>query len=232
MRLTPIQEFQGRLRHLLSTRFDGQYTQLARRAGVPITTMQHYMHNAKHLPGGEHAIRLANTLGVTVDYLLAGVDSIRPHELLSNPIILVQVRGKESIELDRHIAIPVFTCLCPKECPFAEEIPPVSQTHDRVVVPEDLVSNRHRLIGLRLTRPMPELKWREGTRLVIDWDARKANWQAMFLVREGGRCRLVRLHRLDGQLLLGTPNGTTAPPHPAGEDVDILGRVVATVSSL
>ena len=74
----PIHAFRRRLLRLIDEQYDGRYTILARRAGVPITTMQHYIHTAKRLPGGEHLMRLAAALGVTVEQLVSGPAGVRP----------------------------------------------------------------------------------------------------------------------------------------------------------
>ncbi len=72
---TPIMlEFRRRLLRLINERCEGHYTVLARRAGIPVSTMQHVLHHAKHLPGGEHLLRLARALGVSVDDLTMGVE--------------------------------------------------------------------------------------------------------------------------------------------------------------
>jgi len=64
-----IAAFRRRLMQLIEERFDGKYTYLARRAGIPVSTMEHYVHRAKRLPGGDHLLRLAEALGVSVEYL-------------------------------------------------------------------------------------------------------------------------------------------------------------------
>ena len=229
MNRKPITEFRARLAHQIATYYDGQYTRLAKRAGLPPSSMQHIMRHAKHLPGAEHLIRLANVLGVTVDYLIGG-DAIRPKDILAQPLILIQGRhGKENIELDRHIAVPVFTCRCPKPCPLGEDIPPVDSTRDRVVIPQDLVTNRHRLIGIVIADPLVAPDWKPGTRLVFDWDARKPDWNGIFLVRDRGRCKIGRVHADEDRLLIGPADGFAGPPYHLAEGCKILGRVVAEI---
>ena len=82
----PIHAFRRRLLRLIDEQYDGRYTVLARRAGIPITTMQHYIHTAKHLPGGEHLLRLAAALGVTVEQLVSGPEGVRPADGTAHPI--------------------------------------------------------------------------------------------------------------------------------------------------
>ena len=68
--LKPVDIFRARLRALVLEQFDGKYTVLAKRAGIPISTLEHTMLEAKRLPGGDHLIRIANVCGVTVDSLI------------------------------------------------------------------------------------------------------------------------------------------------------------------
>ena len=68
----PIHAFRRRLLQLIDERFEGRYTALAQRAGIPVSSMQHCVHTAKHLPGGEHLMRMAVALGVTVHELITG----------------------------------------------------------------------------------------------------------------------------------------------------------------
>jgi predicted transcriptional regulator len=69
--LRPIDIFRSRLRALVLEQFDGKYTLLAKRANIPISTLEHTMLEAKRLPGGDHLMRIADVLGVTVDSLIA-----------------------------------------------------------------------------------------------------------------------------------------------------------------
>ena len=77
------QEFAGfrrRLVQLIAERCVGKYTVLARRAGIPVSTLEHYLHQAKGLPGGAHLLRLAAALGVSAEYLGTGREPARPGE--------------------------------------------------------------------------------------------------------------------------------------------------------
>jgi hypothetical protein len=64
--------FRRRLVQLIAERCDGKYTVLARRAGIAVSTLEHYIHQAKGLPGGAHLLRLAVVLGVSAEYLGTG----------------------------------------------------------------------------------------------------------------------------------------------------------------
>jgi len=74
----PILGFRRRLLRLIAEQVDGRYTILARRARIPISSMQHIMHDATHLPGGEPLQKLAGALGVTVQYLSTGHEGSIP----------------------------------------------------------------------------------------------------------------------------------------------------------
>ena len=64
--------FRRRLVQLIAERCEGKYTVLARRAGLAVSTLEHYIHQAKGLPGGAHLLRLAAVLGVSAEYLGTG----------------------------------------------------------------------------------------------------------------------------------------------------------------
>ena len=64
--------FRRRLRQLIEEHCDGKYTHLARRAGLAVSTLEHYLHQAKGLPGGAHLLRLAAALEVSAEYLRTG----------------------------------------------------------------------------------------------------------------------------------------------------------------
>ena len=71
--------FRRRLMQLIEDHCDGKYTHLARRAGLAVSTLQHYVHHAKRLPGGAHLLRLAAALGVSAEYLGSGREVARSH---------------------------------------------------------------------------------------------------------------------------------------------------------
>jgi len=72
--------FRRRLVQLITERCEGKYTVLARRAGIAVSTLEHYIHQAKGLPGGAHLLRLAAVLGVSAEYLGTGQGRSRPLE--------------------------------------------------------------------------------------------------------------------------------------------------------
>ncbi len=64
--------FRQRLRGLITDRYEGKYTALARAAGIPVSSMEHIMRTARRLPGGGQLVRLATTLDVSIDELVTG----------------------------------------------------------------------------------------------------------------------------------------------------------------
>ena len=72
--------FRRRLVQLIAERCEGKYTVLARRAGIAVSTLEHYIHQAKGLPGGAHLLRLAAVLGVSAEYLGTGRERARSPE--------------------------------------------------------------------------------------------------------------------------------------------------------
>lgn len=67
-----ITSFRRRLKRLIEEKFDGHYTYLARRANIPISTLENTIHAARRLPGGDHLLRMAEALGVPVHFLVTG----------------------------------------------------------------------------------------------------------------------------------------------------------------
>ncbi len=71
-------EFRRRLVRLIDQQDEGLYTRAARRARIPVSSMQHILHNGKYLPGGEQLLRLAEAFGVSVEYLVTGREALPP----------------------------------------------------------------------------------------------------------------------------------------------------------
>jgi hypothetical protein len=224
--------FRRRLHRLIADRFEGKYTLLAKRAGIPVSSMEHYLHAAVRLPGGEHLGRMAEALGVSSDFLLTGAAAVRADSLLSHPVHLPSLQGTSATEIEeRQIAIPVFRCTCPTACPLTADRPTASAAPGHVFFPEDLLprKHRHRLIALELDRTLSAAAWRVGTRVVVDWETRQPAWTALTLVHAEGRCRLGHVARTADGLLLAAELGavpTALPP-----DSRILGRVVAVLTA-
>ena len=213
----PIHAFRRRLLQLIDERFEGRYTALAQRAGIPVSSMQHCVHTAKHLPGGEHLMRMAVALGVTVHELITGDAAGRP-EAAPGPAA--------------HVSLPVFRCICPGPCPLAEPVPPVAAAHARAVVPIALLRRyrAHRFVAVEVTPQLPGAGWRVGAQLVVDWDARAPRWTALALLHDGGHCRLGHVAPSGDRLLFAArPDAAPALVSPEGR---ILGTVVAGVTAL
>ncbi len=226
-----IAGFRRRLQRLIQAQVEGRYTRLARRAGIPTSTMQHYVHSAKHLPGGEHLIRLAEALGVSVDYLATGREVVRPTGLLAHPVVLTH-GFTPPLGNATHVAIPVFRCGCPDACPLTEQVPPVAAARSRVILEADLLSMHrdHRLIGLQVDADLQCYEWPEGARLVVDWDARLPQWEAVSLIHSDGRCQLGHLAQTNNRLLFA--NRVEDTPQLVAGERRILGTIVAVVASL
>ncbi len=220
--------FRQRLLRLIDERCEGKYTRLARRAGIPTSTMQNLIHSAKHLPGGEQLIRIAQALGVSVNYLATGEETVRPADLLAHPVVLTDGRTPPFGHAT-NIAIPVFRCGCPNACPLTESVPPVTAAESNVIFPVDLVggSDHHRLIAIQVGQGLDSPEWPEGTRLVVGWDARTPVWEKLVLLHTAGRCRLGHVVRADGCLLLA--DRVDGAPQMVGRDSRILGTVVAVI---
>jgi len=225
---TPVEAFRKRLNDLLLERFEGKYTVLAKRAGIPISSMQHYIHFSKHIPGGEHLARLAQACGVTSDFLLSGAQTVRPADLLSKPIPVAQGAGQE---VERQLSVPLFRCTCPKECAFEEDVPPVAKARSRVVIPTDMVSkhNFHRLIGVLLDGHLKTAAGGEGGRIVIDWDTRTLDWEHRLLYFDGTKHMVGRVKQTEGGMLAADWNGQSPVVLP--KTAKVLGRVVALLTA-
>ena len=209
----PMLAFRRRLLRLIDEQLDGRYTALARRAGIPVSTMQHYIHTAKHLPGGEHLLRLAAALGVTVEQLASGPAGVRP---AARPAPLLPTVGPPRQPPPAgpatHLNLPVFHCRCPEACPLTEAVPSVAAAHARVVLPAAMLAPRqyHRLLGIEVGPRLPCADWPRGALLTLDWDDR---------VPPGGRscCSTTRgtagwaMGRRGGNGS-SSPRGKTPPP--------------------
>src|SRR5450759_2156380 len=131
----PICGFRRRLLRLIAEQCEGKYTLLAQGAGIPVSSMQHILHDAKHLPGGEPLQKLARALGVTAQYLTTGDEAVRHADRLTpspQPVRPRRVpRGRGVVP---PVTIPLFTCGCPGPCPLTAAIPPLAAARARVVV--------------------------------------------------------------------------------------------------
>jgi hypothetical protein len=187
--------------------------------------MQHYVHFAKKLPGGDHLLRLARALGVSVEYLVTGQTGTGSPA--SHGPAHPGLAGGEPAGPTR-IAIPLFQCGCPGACPLREPVPREAAAVSTVLLEAELVPMHatHRLIGLQVT-PAQGPGWPVGARLIVDWDAREPQWEAVSLVQWAGRCHLGHLQRT-GEASLFTPRRGERP-HLLGAADTILGTAVAVV---
>ncbi len=185
-----ITGFRRRLRRLIDEQCEGHYTRLAQRAGIPVSSMEHIMLTAKRLPGGDHLLRLAAALGVTVQDLVAGEAAGRPAGRLARPLPGLRPGGEPPVPA--YLTIPVVRCGCPAACPLTAAVPPDAATWTTLLLAADLVARHthHRLIAVQITPSLPCPEWPEGMRLVVDWDARTPQWDALSLIHTEGRCQL------------------------------------------
>ncbi len=226
----PITALRRRLRRLMHAQCAGQYTRLARRAGIPVSSMEHIMLTAKRLPGGDQLLRLAAALGVTVQALVTGEAAGRPAGRLARPVPGLRPGGEPPAP--PTLTLPVFRCGCPAACPLMAEVPPEPAARSTLLLAADLVARHrgHRLLAIQIDPGLPCAEWPAGARLVVDWDARTPQWEALALIHTEGRCQLGHLSRIEHLLFFasrvdGDVRVIEAP-------WKILGTIVAAVTPL
>lgn len=230
----PIFGFRRRLLRLIAEQVDGKYTVLAQRAGIPVSSLQHILHDAKYLPGGEPLLKLAGALGVSVQFLATGHEGVYPADRPSPQPPPVRPRrvpaGREDAT---HVRVTLFACGCPGPCPLTEAVPPLTAASARVVVGAELVANHqtHRLIALQVTPGLQSAEWSVGAQLVVDWEARTPAWEALALIHTAGRCALGHLSRIEDMLCFATRVEGEFRVISAGEWT-ILGTIVAAITCL
>ena len=214
---TPIHAFQQRLRRLLEEHCEGRYTVFARAAGIPVTTMQHYLRHAVHLPGGEHLLRMARGFGITMDYLVTGEGPARPAPHRDQPT---------------YLTVPILRCGCPGPCALRADVLPAQPPMPTMVLPAEVIRRRdHRLIAVPITDGLQAAGWLDGSRLVVDLDARTPAPDALALVQVNGHCKVGYINPFLGACLFGpTADGEFEMLLPGTWTV--LGTVVAGVVRL
>jgi hypothetical protein len=193
--------------------------------------MQHIVHHARHLPGGEHLLRLAQALDVTVHSLIAGEDTARPAD--GPPRLLPVVPHGADAHSDAYLTIPVMACACPAVCPLTATVPRVATPRTPVVLERDLLgTGRHAcLIAVEVTAECPAADWRTGTRLVVAWGRRPRRWAALALVHAQGHCEWGYVKQVEDALFCASEVDGEFRVIPAGE-WRILGTTVAVVAPL
>ena len=230
----PILGFRRRLLRLIAEQWRGKYTVFARRAGIPVSSMQHIIYDAKHIPGGEHLLLMAEHLGVSAHYLATGDEGILPIDPQTPPTPEVVAREVTPAPWNTtHIAIPMFCCACPGACPLTMEFPSMAARRSEVVLAKELLPMHqdHRLIALQVSEGLASGEWPVGARLVVDWDARTPAWESLALVHTAGRCALGHLSRIEDMLLFAHRVDDEFRVISAGEWT-ILGTIVAAVTRL
>jgi len=223
-----METFRRRLRQLIAEQYEGKYTLFAKRAGLPVSTVEHYLHVAVRLPGGEQLVRMADALGVSLDFLVTGSEPTQPAELLSASAPLPRSqRDPRQAGDERHLVVPVFRCGCPGSCPLTGPATPPEVAGSRLAVPVDLVGERafHRLVGLQVEAALASDAMPPGTRLVIDRSNTQPQWEAVALLHLEGRCCLAHCTVAGAQLLIAA--SLQAPPRVVPRKGTILGRVIA-----
>lgn len=232
-REAPILGFRRRLRRLITEQVDGKYTILAQRAGIPISSLQHILHDAKHLPGGEPLQKLAGALGVTVQYLATGDEAVCPADRLTPPPPPVRPRrvlpGRGAAP---PVTIPLVACGCPGPCPLAAAVPPLAAARARVVMGAALVARypHHRLLALQVTLNLPCAEWPVGAQLVVDWEARTPAWEALVVLHDAGQCRLGHVTPSGDRLLFAPRLGGL--PELLTREARVLGTIIAALTAL
>ena len=226
----PITAFRRRLRRLIEERCAGHYTLLARRAGIPVSSMEHIMLTATRLPGGDHLLRLATALGVSVQELVTEEAAGRPAARLVRPVPVLRPGGERLAP--PHLTLPVFRCGCPAACPLTAADLPETEARPSVMLAADLVARHqgHRLLALQVEPGLPCAEWPVGARLVVDWDARTPQWEALALIHAEGRCQLGHLSRIEHFLFFASRAGGNF--RVIAEPLKILGTIVAAVTPL
>ncbi len=225
-----ITAFRRRLQRLIDEQCEGQYTRLARRAGIPVSSMEHIMLTAKRLPGGDQLLRLAAALGVTVQDLVTGEEAGRPAGRLARPVPGAR-QGNEP-PAPTTLTLPVFRCGCPAACPLLAAVPPEPAARSTLLLAADLVARHrnHRLLAIQVDPGLPCAEWPEGARLVVDWEARTPQWEALALIHTEGRCQLGHLSRIEHFLFFASR--VDGDFRVIEEPWKILGTIVAAVTPL
>jgi hypothetical protein len=227
----PILGFRRRLLRLIDEQFEGKYTVFAQRAGIPVSSMQHVMHTAKHLPGGEHLQKMARALGVTAQYLSTGDEAVLPIDRPTPPSPPVRPRRVLPGRGDAtHVTIPLCACACPGPWPLTAAVPPMAAARARVVVSADLVGRHqtHRQIALQVSPSLPCAEWPVGAQLVVDWDACTPAWAALQLIQSDGQCRLGHVTPAGDRLLFAPRLG--GMPELVAREGRVRGTVIAAVT--
>ncbi len=217
-----ITTFRRELARLINERFEGHYTRLAQRAGIPVSSVEHMIHNATRVPGGDHLLRLAEALDVSVD------DLVRGEELAHSG-----VPDSVAIAPDAYLTIPVLACACPAVCPLTAPVPRAVTSRAQVVLERALLgTGRYAcLIAVEVTAECPAADWRTGTRLVVAWGRRPRRWAALTLVHAEGHCEWAYVREVEGALFCAEEVDGEFRVIPPGE-WRILGTAVAAVAPL
>jgi transcriptional regulator with XRE-family HTH domain len=224
-----ITGFRRRLLQLIDQQCDGRYSRLARRAGLAVSSVQYHIHHARNLPGGEHLARMAAVLGVTLDYLVNGDETVRPAD--GPPRFIPVIPRGDGSHIRTHLTIPVLMCACPNACPLMDEAPLAAAR--TMMIERDLVHShaQQRLIAVEVTPGCPSPEWPVGTRLVVAWGIRPAQRGALGLIHTEGHCEWGHLTQVADALFCASEAEGDFRVIPARE-WKILGAAVAAIVPL
>jgi hypothetical protein len=141
----------------MSGPLEGRYTRLGRWAGIPVSTLQHTIHEARRLPGWGHLLRMATALDLTVHYLVSGAETPGPTATPSP--VGPDTRTHRGTPRRTVLTLPVLRCTCPTACVLPEEVPQPRSAR----APRDWVrtlgraSGQHHLIIVCVTPTCPAL---------------------------------------------------------------------------
>lgn len=227
----PITSFRRRLRRLIDERFEGRYTRLARRAGMPISTLQHTTHEARRLPGGDHLLRMAAALDVSVHYLASGegVPDAAANPSPASP----GARARRGWPARTVLTLPVLSCTCPSACPLPDEVPHRPSARDPRNWGRTLgtASGQHHLIVVRVTPTCPASGWRPETRLIVAMGVHPPTWETLALIHADGHCRWGHVKPVGDALFFAEDAEGDFRVLPAGA-WRILGTAIAVVAPL
>ncbi|MCL2211372.1 MAG: helix-turn-helix domain-containing protein [Treponema sp.] len=87
--------------------------ELAARSGIKKKTIESYLVNNSHIPSVEAAVSIAKALGVSVEYLVSGANSVRDIPLSSLPkdIQDIVIESKKLNPKDRFVVLNMVKLL-------------------------------------------------------------------------------------------------------------------------
>jgi transcriptional regulator with XRE-family HTH domain len=109
--------FRENLREALD--FSGmEQKELAAQTGISLKTIENYLKQASSMPSADKAVRIAQALGVSVEYLVTGGEDYRqkPHVPLNPELYRLIKSIKQLTQRDQHIVIDTALHLSKNMC--------------------------------------------------------------------------------------------------------------------